>query len=576
MRFRSFHIEGFGHYRDLTVTELPRLAVFTGANESGKSTLLAFLRFLLFGDRPGSAGAAIYPPFAGGRRGGRLSLETAQGEPLDVERTGTGRTTTMLLTDAAGTAVANPEAVLTALLGGLDRDAYERIFALGADELAGLGLLDDRALVRQLAAATAGTPALPAALARLDREIGALLKGDRARAPRVNAAFLALDEARARYRSLVGEGERYTRARTELEERRQDAAERGAELERERCELETASLAQPLFDRMTRLAVQLAEPALLPEPPRWGLIFGSLALGTAAAAVLAAIGRPGFGLAAAACGVGGAAFGGWLHRRSRRCRAARRGPLEIELQHGQRELETAAATTDPAVFAASLARRRMRLRELEERERALQREIGSLEREVDSLGRDADLEVSLADAAAARTELDQGLGEWARRAVCRALLERARLRHEAERRPRVVAAAEEVLASLLGLEPGAFSLVGEGALRLRDATGALRAEGQWSSGLADQIYLAVRLAFARELGGAGGAGPPLVLDDIHLRFDPARRRGLARVLLAFARRGQVLVFSSQPELAADFAAEASWADEVGFFTLVGGRVDRIR
>lgn len=573
MRFQAFHVEGFGHHHDLVVAELPRLAIFTGANESGKTTLLEFLRFLLFGDRPGTAGAAVYPPLAGGRRGGRLTLEVG-GESFHLERFGAGRAAAPLLTDSAGASVENAEAVLSGFLGGLDRSAYERIFAIGAAELEGLGLLDDRALVRQLAAATAGTPALPGALARLDREIGGLLKGERARAPKVNAALQALDDALARQRSLAGEGERFAHARALLDDRRAEAQSRAAQLEGDRRELETASRAQPLFERADYLASRLAEPSLAPAPAPRGSLLALLAAGVAVAVAFVLSGRPGFAVGALVVGFGGAALRIAFHRQAARHLQQTRGPLESELRTARRELAAAAQTTDPAVYADGLARRRALLREQEERERALQREIGRLEREVDTLGRGSELEAALADAAAARTELDRGLEEWARRTLCRELLERARVRHEAERRPRVLASAERYLGVMLGVEPGSLRLVGEGSLALRDSRGALRAEDQWSSGLADQVYLAVRLAFAQELAGPRGEGPPLVLDDVHLRFDPARRRGLARALAAFARRGQVLVFSSQPELAADFAAEGGNPSEVGFFTVHPGRIDR--
>lgn len=577
MRFRSFHLEGFGIYRDVTVAGLPRLGVFTGANESGKTTLLEFLRFMLFGDRPGSAGAAVYPPLRGGRRGGRLAIETAAGQRLDLERFGAGRTARPVILDAAGAAVAEPEEVLAALLGGLDRGAYERIFALGAADLAGLGLLDDRTLVRRLAAAAAGTPALPGALARLDREIGALLKGDRARTPRVNAAFLALDDALARHRSLAGEGDRFARARALLDVRQGEAGDHAAEIERERQDLERASRAQPLFGRVDRLADCLADPTFqTPSAPR-GAILGFLGAGIAGALALAATGRLGLAVGVLTASASAALVRTWLHRQGLQRLAERRAPIESEIAAARQDLLAATGSTDPDAYAESLAARRARLRALEERERALQREIGALAREVEELGRDAEIEVALADAAATRADLDFQLGEWARRVLCRDLLERARARHEAERRPRVVAAAERYLSMLLATAPQAperMGLVGEESLLLRDGRGALRSEGQWSSGLADQVYLAVRLGFAEELA-RGGPGPPLVLDDVHLRFDPARRRGLARALRAFSSTRQVLVFSNQPELAADFTAERASEDDVGFFAIADGRIDRV-
>jgi uncharacterized protein YhaN len=573
--FHAFHIEGFGLYHDLRVGDLPRLGVFTGANESGKTTLLEFFRFLLFGDRPGSAGAALYPPLAGGRRGGRLTLVNAAGERLDVQRLGAGRSASLELFDASGAALGDPQACLAALLGGLDREAYERLFALGAGELQGLGLLDDRKLVRQLAAAAAGTPALPAALARLDREIGGLLKGERARTPRINAALSARDEALARLRASGQLADRFVARRYRLDERRQAAAAQAEALEAERHELEVLARAQPLFDRVAELHAALGAPELQPRPVPRGTWLAVLGGGVGVSLLLLGLSARAWpAVAGILASLATVALLAWRRGRAEARRAQARSPLERNLEATRRELRGRAGTTDPAEFAGESANRRARIRTLAEAERTVQREIGSLELEVASLGHDTAVETALAERAAASSELDSALEAWARRALCRELLDHARAHHEAERRPRVLAAAERYLALMLGTEAGETALVGAEQLTLRDDDHGLRREGQWSTGLADQIYLAVRLAFAQELAGPGGQGPPVVLDDVHLRFDPARRRGLARALAVFTRPGrQVLVFSGQPELAADVAAE--FREGVGLFELSGGQITRV-
>ncbi|MGH2633288.1 MAG: ATP-binding protein, partial [Tepidiformaceae bacterium] len=50
MRIEHVHIDGFGHFsdRDLGPLDAP-LTILHGPNEAGKSTLLAFLRTVLFG-----------------------------------------------------------------------------------------------------------------------------------------------------------------------------------------------------------------------------------------------------------------------------------------------------------------------------------------------------------------------------------------------------------------------------------------------------------------------------------------------------------------------------------------------
>jgi len=66
MKIESLHIDGFGIWNDRTWAPLaPGLNVFYGPNETGKSTLMAFIRSILFGlDRRGQA--RRYEPLNGG------------------------------------------------------------------------------------------------------------------------------------------------------------------------------------------------------------------------------------------------------------------------------------------------------------------------------------------------------------------------------------------------------------------------------------------------------------------------------------------------------------------------------
>jgi len=63
VRLKGFYVDGFGLFHDLKVEGLsPGLMVFFGRNESGKSTLLGFLRSILFGFPDGRSSENPYPP----------------------------------------------------------------------------------------------------------------------------------------------------------------------------------------------------------------------------------------------------------------------------------------------------------------------------------------------------------------------------------------------------------------------------------------------------------------------------------------------------------------------------------
>ena len=74
MKIENIHVDGFGVWNDKTWGPLdPGLNVFHGPNETGKSTLMAFIRSMFFGfEKRGSA--KRYEPLHGGAHGGSLEL----------------------------------------------------------------------------------------------------------------------------------------------------------------------------------------------------------------------------------------------------------------------------------------------------------------------------------------------------------------------------------------------------------------------------------------------------------------------------------------------------------------------
>ena len=129
MRIEAIHIDGFGVFHDACLDQLsPRLTVFQGPNESGKSTLLAFLRFMFFGFPDKRSRGNRYPPLrAGSAHGGTVIL--ADGE----ERFRLERHDRLQLTKPNGDA--GDEADLQDLLGCMGRETFRNVFAFSLQEL---------------------------------------------------------------------------------------------------------------------------------------------------------------------------------------------------------------------------------------------------------------------------------------------------------------------------------------------------------------------------------------------------------------------------------------------------------
>jgi uncharacterized protein YhaN len=139
----ALEIDGYGAWSGLKVPRLgEQLSVLYGPNEAGKTTLLCFVRSMLYGFSPERRG--YLPPLRGGRPGGWIELagpagrfqvarhDDAGGQPGSEELT---------LTAADGTR--QGEHMLKVLLSNIDEQIFSNIFAVGLREMQELGTLSD-------------------------------------------------------------------------------------------------------------------------------------------------------------------------------------------------------------------------------------------------------------------------------------------------------------------------------------------------------------------------------------------------------------------------------------------------
>jgi uncharacterized protein YhaN len=191
MRILGWSIDDFGPFSDFNVQDLPPgLTVFHGPNESGKSTLIAFVAGVLFGfHRSWRDG-----PSAGGRSGGRLLVAGRDGE-YTIERRAEDDGRVRLVRPDGGEG--GPED-LQRLLGGVHAELFRAVFAFGQRELMSFSALDREELRERLfSAPVAGAGRCArAVLADLESRSATLLaeRGD----ARVNALVAALNDLRPR------------------------------------------------------------------------------------------------------------------------------------------------------------------------------------------------------------------------------------------------------------------------------------------------------------------------------------------------------------------------------------------
>lgn len=170
MKIRDIRIDGFGRFSDAKFGPLERsVTVLVGPNEAGKSTLLEFVRRMLFGFPRKSGRVNPYPALSGGRYGGRVAIEGLDGRMYDLHRTTGGSFRgDVVLTAASGQPL--PENELAALLGNHSRDVFEQVFAFTLEDLYSDELLNDENVNSQIYSAGMGVTSLPGAVRSIESD----------------------------------------------------------------------------------------------------------------------------------------------------------------------------------------------------------------------------------------------------------------------------------------------------------------------------------------------------------------------------------------------------------------------
>lgn len=166
MHIQGWTIDAFGALAEVERTDITSgLTIVYGPNEAGKSTLRHFVLGVLFGFPAGNTRYPRYNPPSGAVRSGRLAIES-DGEEFVLSRLEKKGARAGELTLLGPDGKARGDAELTALLGGLTRGVYDKIFAIGLDELNDLAALTDGDLQDHLLSAGVTGAGRVATLAR--------------------------------------------------------------------------------------------------------------------------------------------------------------------------------------------------------------------------------------------------------------------------------------------------------------------------------------------------------------------------------------------------------------------------
>lgn len=216
MRISSIHIDGFGIFHGLSLSELyPGLNLFQGNNETGKSTMLGFIRSILFGFPRANSKDPSYLPLAGGNHGGLISLITNNNREFIVERKPGKSGGTVTVSDLNGKSGGNE--MLQQLLSGATFEVFKNIYAFSLAELQTIGTLKEESVKNVIYGATAGTAvlALPKANKTIKNRLEELFKPG-GKKPVINVKASKLEKIRSDLREALKGISEYDQACGEL------------------------------------------------------------------------------------------------------------------------------------------------------------------------------------------------------------------------------------------------------------------------------------------------------------------------------------------------------------------------
>ncbi len=223
MRLETLYLEGFGHFHQYAIGPLDKdITVLYGPNEAGKSTLLAFIRAILFGF-PARGRAQHYPPLSGGRHGGRIQLTDDVGLSYTLERFVGQRGVQCQLRTGSGE-VLQEAAELPGLTGHATLDLFSNVFAFSLDEIQTEGLLSNSEVASRIYSAGMGASQLPDFTRSLARRKNELFK-PRGSAQEIAQVLRQLEEIDGRLREVRHHADEYHRLATRQNEIAQELAQ---------------------------------------------------------------------------------------------------------------------------------------------------------------------------------------------------------------------------------------------------------------------------------------------------------------------------------------------------------------
>ena len=281
MRITGLRIDRFGVWSDLTMDNLADgMTVFYGPNEAGKSTLMQFIRTVLYGFEPNRCERFLAKPRESGvllpddRLPGGSLFVTSTDANYHVRRHADAADP---LTNPGKVTVSTPEhgkqgpQQLATLLNGIDEAIYNNVFAVGLREVQRLASLDDTQAARQLYSLSTGTDRVSLVdVTRQLRSTKCRLVGCDDQPSLLSEYFEQQRQASTRIRHLATQSAKWAGLVRERDDLQAEIKRLESLLTKtnHRAEIAEAALRiQPKWETLRQLNVEIESMGVVPEIP---------------------------------------------------------------------------------------------------------------------------------------------------------------------------------------------------------------------------------------------------------------------------------------------------------------------
>lgn len=200
--------------------------------------------------------------------------------------------------------------------------------------------------------------------------------------------------------------------------------------------------------------------------------------------------------------------------------------------------------------------------------KTLDNEMGKLEDERDRMRTQEGLSQLSQRKESLNSEMEQLSKRYAQIVISQYVVDKACDAFMYEKQPAVIKKANEYLNLMTSRRYHMVVDLENMQVKVHDGLDS-KSDGQWSSGLGDQIHLSLRLAMAEEM--SVNESLPVILDDVLVRFDLTRRQGAVAAIRQLATRRQVLLFTCDRQVERLFREVD--LNDTGFLNMVHGSVN---